>query len=880
MSWTDEIEELRRREELAAADGRRREGRAPARVRQADRARARSRAIVDAGSFHEIGTLAGVGEYDEDGNLRDSRPSNFVFGTADDRRPPGRWSRATTSPCAAARPTRRSPASASSAEGLALELGLPHVRLVDGMGGGGSVKTIEMAGRTYIPEVRGWEIVVAHIWRWRRRCRSRWARWPASAPRASPPVALLGDRARHRADDDRRPRAGRVTPAAATSRRKSSVTRASTPPTARSTTRSTPRSEAFGAPRDSSRTCRRTSTSCRRARLRTDDPSAPRRVPARVVPRDPRKAYKMREVIGSVVDAGRSSRSAATGAARSSPASRASTAGRSPSSPRTVNVYGGGVDRRRVPQADALHRPGVDLPPAAAAPRGLPGLPDRQAVGAGVDHPLRLADAGRARPGAGAVLLRWSAQGVRRRRRRESQARRHSFRFAWPSGDWGSLPIEGGIEVAYKAELAESADYARISRRSSSGSIACARRSARPSTSRSKRSSTRATRVRCCAGGCGSRANNCGGRERFRSAIDHDAASNTDRAVALLRRVCSRLQCARRPRVPQRGDLHRRRGAAIRTGACGDPRWRDHLCRRRRPTRPLDRPLDGTGGRKGGFGDAWARRRPHASAAGGYAVAEVRARLRFVDRRRNAGPRAQMPRRLGGEGARRLARSGSTGVRRACALPASRRPRHARRPRDKATDHRPLVIRAYRARKFARARTRGHRRDDARSGRRQDLARRRRAIRRDCSRTPRSRCSIRCCRNRPPPTTWPRRAQRWTPCGARASRRSSTPSHRRRISRVYGGACDRRADRACTLRAAHRTHSGQRPVGRRRHGRRTGQTIRQRGIDGGARGITVRNAKLFLDGVIAAPALTGAMLEPYRTNAGTVERPKRGFRGK
>ena len=35
----------------------------------------------------------------------------------------------------------------------------------------------------------------------------------------------------------------------------------------------------------------------------------------------------------------------------------------------------------------------------------------------------------------------------------------HHFRFAWPSGDWGSLPIEGGIEVAYKAELAESDDY-------------------------------------------------------------------------------------------------------------------------------------------------------------------------------------------------------------------------------------------------------------------------------------------------------------------------------------------------------------------------------------------------------------------------------------
>jgi acetyl-CoA carboxylase carboxyltransferase component len=35
----------------------------------------------------------------------------------------------------------------------------------------------------------------------------------------------------------------------------------------------------------------------------------------------------------------------------------------------------------------------------------------------------------------------------------------YHFRYAWPSGDWGSLPIEGGIEVAYKAELAEVDDY-------------------------------------------------------------------------------------------------------------------------------------------------------------------------------------------------------------------------------------------------------------------------------------------------------------------------------------------------------------------------------------------------------------------------------------
>lgn len=35
----------------------------------------------------------------------------------------------------------------------------------------------------------------------------------------------------------------------------------------------------------------------------------------------------------------------------------------------------------------------------------------------------------------------------------------------------------------------------------------------------------------------------------------------------------------------------------------------------------------------------------------------------------------------------------------------------------------------------------------------------------------------------------------------------------------------------------------------------------------------VRHAKLFMDGVIAAPAFTGAMLEPYLVNQGTLEKP-------
>jgi acetyl-CoA carboxylase carboxyltransferase component len=37
-----------------------------------------------------------------------------------------------------------------------------------------------------------------------------------------------------------------------------------------------------------------------------------------------------------------------------------------------------------------------------------------------------------------------------------------SMRMAWPSGDWGSLPLEGGLEVAYKADLAAADDPAGL----------------------------------------------------------------------------------------------------------------------------------------------------------------------------------------------------------------------------------------------------------------------------------------------------------------------------------------------------------------------------------------------------------------------------------
>jgi acetyl-CoA carboxylase carboxyltransferase component len=35
---------------------------------------------------------------------------------------------------------------------------------------------------------------------------------------------------------------------------------------------------------------------------------------------------------------------------------------------------------------------------------------------------------------------------------------RLNWRYAWPSGRWGSLPLEGGIEAAYRADIAGAAD--------------------------------------------------------------------------------------------------------------------------------------------------------------------------------------------------------------------------------------------------------------------------------------------------------------------------------------------------------------------------------------------------------------------------------------
>src|SRR3990172_9734722 len=79
MVWEPEIEELKRRMELARQMG------GPANVRRQHEGgkltvRERMERRLDPGSFHETGALAGVATY-ENGTLAALRPANFVMGT-------------------------------------------------------------------------------------------------------------------------------------------------------------------------------------------------------------------------------------------------------------------------------------------------------------------------------------------------------------------------------------------------------------------------------------------------------------------------------------------------------------------------------------------------------------------------------------------------------------------------------------------------------------------------------------------------------------------------------------------------------------------------------------------------------------------------------
>ena len=146
MVWQPEIDELQRRRVFAEQMGGE-VGVAAQRQRGKLTVRERIDLLCDAGSFQEIGQLAGAATY-EGNALKHVRPSNMVIGLAELN---GRKAVLTAGDF-----TVRGGASDAAignkggySQKMALEWRLPYVRLLDATGG--SVKTFEQIGRTYIP---------------------------------------------------------------------------------------------------------------------------------------------------------------------------------------------------------------------------------------------------------------------------------------------------------------------------------------------------------------------------------------------------------------------------------------------------------------------------------------------------------------------------------------------------------------------------------------------------------------------------------------------------------------------------------------------------------------------------------------------------------
>ena len=455
MSWERELEELRRREAFAEELG------GPERVkRQRDggrlTVRERIARLADPGSFHESGKIAGMAEYDGNNDLRGFTPSNFVFGRA----------RANGRPVVVGGDdftVRGGSADATikekhnQCEEMANALRLPLIRMVEGSGGGGSVKTIETTGRANVPGVSGWELVVENM---------------ATVPRVAlglGSVAGLG--AAHLA----------ASHYSVMVKDRSALFVAGPPVVAR-TGRDLSKNELGGyeiqlkaGAVDHAVDTEEEAFECARRFLSylpdsvhglpprgptDDDPD--RRVEWLIgaVPRDIRKVYRMRPIVEAVADAGsffemgRSyGRSVATGFARLDGWPVAVMA----SDPYSYGGCWTAATCKKVTKfvdlAETFHLPVVYLV-------DCPGFH----IGVESERAGTIKEGVRAMSAMWQTTTPWCAVIVRNAFGVAGAAHRNGgrycTRYAWPSGRWGSLPLEGGIEAAYRAEIDAAPDPA------------------------------------------------------------------------------------------------------------------------------------------------------------------------------------------------------------------------------------------------------------------------------------------------------------------------------------------------------------------------------------------------------------------------------------
>ncbi len=453
MSWDKELEELNRRRDMADKMGgtekvERQRSWGKLNVRE------RMELLIDKDSFREIGKLAGRASYNEDGSLKDFMAANFIFGRANiNERPVVATGDDFT--------VRGGAADAAiwqkmvAAEQMANELRLPLIRMIDGTGGGGSVKTLSSSARTYVPFVPGWEWVVQNL-----------ATVPVIAL-ALGPVAGLGA-------------ARLVTSHFSVMVKELSQVFVAGPPVVKRLGEDVDK-EGLGGSHihgpngvvDAVATSEEEAIELARKFLSylpssvdelpprgpvEDDPTREEEWLLKAVPKDRRKVYKMRRIIENVVDKDSFfemgkvwGRSAITGFARLDGWPVAVLAN-------DPYHYGGGWTAdasqkivRFMDLAETFHLPVVHL---VDNPGFVIGTEGEQA--GTIRHGSRaMAAVYQASVPWCTVLIR-KAFGVAGAA--NSNHSRFSYRFAWPSGDWGSLPVEGGIEAAYKSELAASDD--------------------------------------------------------------------------------------------------------------------------------------------------------------------------------------------------------------------------------------------------------------------------------------------------------------------------------------------------------------------------------------------------------------------------------------
>ncbi len=452
MTWQPELDELRRREALAeqlgGADKVERQhhfGKQTVRERVAE--------IADDGSFWELGKTAGVARYDDSGELIEFTPSNFVFGIAElDGRPVvlsgddftvrGGSNDASIS------------AKREASESIAAEMRLPHVRLLDGMSGGGFVKTIEQAGRTYIPVLPGWHVVVDHL---------------NIAPSVSLVLGSVAGFGAARAvashysvmvrDTSQMMIAGPalVEQAGLGSVSKEELGHADVH-TSNGAIDDAVDSEAEAFERAAHFLSYLPTSVDELPPIEDwgDDPG--RRDPrlSELVPRNPRQSYDMRLLMTLVVDdgsffeIGRNWGTSVIGGLARLDGIPVAVFGENPM------MYGGGWTADSCRKLTRL----IDLASMFKLPmihfEDCPGflIGKQSEEDATVRYGTEVLVALREAQMPYCTVVVRKAFGIAGAANRKPGS--ESMRMAWPSGDWGSLPLEGGLEVAYKAELAAS----------------------------------------------------------------------------------------------------------------------------------------------------------------------------------------------------------------------------------------------------------------------------------------------------------------------------------------------------------------------------------------------------------------------------------------